>query len=98
MSRLTQATTATFLDPNSAGPVYEYDSIRCSPGPPDTDAIRIEIPKDAHPVSKQGNQHSAPITPGWEAIISSSAGEILVDGHVSRIYQGRSTTVYTIQH
>ena len=97
MPRLAQATTATFLDPDPAGPVHEYDSIRCAPGPPDTETVRIESPEDAHPVSKQGIPQSLPIAIGWEAIISTSAGEILVDGHGSRIHHGYSASVYTIQ-
>lgn len=98
MPQLAQATTATFLHPDPTGPVHEYDSIQSVHNPSGTTTVSIEIPNDAHSVSEQRGQRSFPITTGWEAIISTSAGEILVDGHVSRIYQGRSTTVYTIHH
>ena len=98
MSRLAQATTATFLHPDPTGPVREYDSIQSVHNPSGTTTVTIEIPNDAHPVSEQRSQQSIPITTGWEVILSSSAGKILVDGQVSRIHRSRSTTVYTIHH
>lgn len=98
MSQLAQATTATFLYPDPTGPVREYDPIQSVHDPSGTTTVTIEIPTDAHSVSEYGSQQSVPITTGWEVILSSSAGEILVDGHVSRIHRSRSTTVYTIHH
>lgn len=99
MSRLIEATTVTFLDPDPAGPVYEYDSIRCTPASPQTETILIEVPDDAHRISEpeQGLQHFPPIAPGWEAIVSNSAGEILVDGYVTRIQTSRFACIYTIR-
>lgn len=98
MSRLIEATTVTFLDPDPAGPVHEYDSIHCTSGPPQTETIIVEVPDDAHRVSEpeQGLQHSPSIVPDWEAIVSTSAGEILVDGYVTRIQMSRFASIYTI--
>lgn len=99
MSQLIEATTVTFLDPDPAGSVHEYDSIHCTLGPPQTETVLIEVPDDAHQVSEpeHGLQHSGPITPGWEAIVSNSAGEILVDGYVTRIQTSRFANIYTIR-
>lgn len=97
MSRLVQATTVTFLHPDPKGPVHEYESIRCTPGHPGTETVILEIPETAHPVSEHGRRHSLPIAHGWEAIVSNSDGEILVDGHVTRIHEGWSASVYTLR-
>lgn len=97
MPQLAQATTATFLDPDPTGPVYEFDSSRCAPGRPRTEMVTLEIPEDAYSVSGHRSRQSLPIAIGWEAIISTSGGEILVGGHVSRIHHGSSASVYMIQ-
>lgn len=97
MPQLTHPMTVTFLDPDPTGSVYEFDSIRCAPGRPRTETVRIESPADVYSVSGHGSRQSLPIAIGWEAIISTSAGEILVDSHVSRIHHGSSASFYTIQ-
>jgi hypothetical protein len=97
MTRLVQATTATFLHPDPEGPVHEYESIRCTPGRPGTDTIILEVPQTARPGSTHGCRPSPPIANGWEAIVSNSDGEILADGHVIRSHDGRSASVYTLQ-
>lgn len=97
MSRLVHATTVTFLHPDPTGPVYEYNSIRCTPGHPGTETVILEVPETAHAVSEHGHQHPPPIANGWEAIVSNSDGEILVDGHVIRSHEGWSASVYTLR-
>lgn len=97
MPSLAHATTATFLDPNPDGPVHEYSSIRCAPTPPDPKTVRIEVPLDTHPPDEHGLPRAPPITPGWEALISDSDGNILFDGHVIRATHGVAASVYTIE-
>lgn len=97
MTRLVHATTVTFLHPDPEGPVYEYESIRCTPGRPGTETVILEVPETVDPSSEQGKRHSSPIASGWEAIVSNSDGEILVDGHVIWSHTGRSASVYTLQ-
>lgn len=103
MTRLVHATTVTFLHPDPNGPIYEYDSIRCMPGRPGTETVIIEVPKSeteaesAYSNSKQGRQHSPSVANGWEALVSTADGEVLVDGYVIRSHYSRSASVYTLQ-
>lgn len=100
MTRLVQATTVTFLHPDPDGPIHEYDSIRCTPGRPETETIIIEVPKTeieiAHSNSKQRRQHPSLVANGWEGLVSNADGEVLVDGYVIRSRHGRSASVYTL--
>ena len=97
MPHLAQATTVTFLDPNPNGPIHEYTSIRCAPTPPNSTQVVIEVPIDAHPLDDDGLPRAPSITPGWEALISDSAGNILVDGHVVAVTHGVAASVYTVE-
>ncbi len=97
MPHLAQATTITFLDPDPDGPVHEYTSIRCAPTPPDPKQVVIEVPVDAHPLDDQGLPRAPSITPGWEALLSNSSGDILVDGHVVAVTHGVAASVYTVE-
>ena len=97
MPPLAHATTVTFLDPAPDGPIHEYTSFRCAPTPPNPTQVIIEIPVDAHPLDDQGLPQAPSITPGWEALISDSGGDILVDGHVVAITHGTAASVYTVE-
>lgn len=97
MPPLVHATTVTFLDPNPDGPIHEYTSIRCAPSPPNPKLVVVEVPLDTHPLDEQGLPRAPSITPGWEALISDSGGDILVDGHVVAVTHGVAASVYTIE-
>ena len=97
MPPLAHATTVTFLDPNPNGPIHEYTSFRCAPTPPNPTQVVIEVPLDAHPLDDDGLPRAPSITPGWEALISDSDGDILVDGNVVAVTHGVAASVYTIE-
>lgn len=96
MPPLAHATTVTFLEPDPNGPIHEYASFRCTPTLPNPKQVVIEVPIDAHPLDDNGLSQAPSITPGWEALISDSAGAILVDGHVVAVTHGVAASVYTI--
>ena len=97
MPPLAHATTITFLDPAPDGSIHEYTSFRCAPTPPNPEQMVIEVPLDAHPPDDDGLPRAPRITPGWEALISDSAGAILVDGHVVAVTHGVAASVYTVE-
>jgi hypothetical protein len=59
--------------------------------------VFVEVPIDAHPLDDDGLPRAPPITPGWEALISDSDGNIIVDGHVVKVTHGVAASVYTVE-